>query len=292
MYELKEINGKKIFIVESHHHALWPWSLIKRGLENPLVLVSLDHHTDCRPAFHAHRCTESKFDDVIYARMLDPLISKFNYRDDESVIRAIGNLKYDEQIHTAILCNIFTHSFSLNFSDQTPSIEDRTYQKLISDQFQKMIDEGVPLGKVQKPEAPHTYNYPEDGMFTIASDCYLGCNKIPHDDDCLINLYAQAIESDYLDHQLTVANQMSITSGLGALRASQYVLDIDLDYFHSIKSIEPSDTKTFYALIRNSEALTIAMERRCVELLKLEGEDIDSEILLRKLLEHIHKATA
>ena len=86
MYELKEINGKKIFIVESHHHALWPWSLIKRGLENPLVLVSLDHHTDCRPAFHAHRCTESKFDDVIYARMLDPLISKFNYRDDESVI--------------------------------------------------------------------------------------------------------------------------------------------------------------------------------------------------------------
>ena len=103
--------------------------------------------------------------------------------------------------------------------------------------------------------------------------------------------YADAIESDFLNYQLAVVSQMSETSGLGAFKQSQYVLDIDLDYFHSDESIKPKDSKTFNSLIRNAQALTVAMERGCVETLKLEGEQIDSEILLVQLLDHIHNAT-
>ena len=291
MYQLKDVNGKKVFIVESHHHALLPWSHIKREVDGHLILISLDHHTDCMPAFNAHRCIQSKSDDVKYEQMLDSLLSDFNYRDDGSVIRAINKLRYDEQIHTAILGGIFTHSFSINYSDQTPSIEERMHQNLIGIQFRRMLDEGIPLKEIPKFKGPYTYEKPRNGMFTIASDCYLGCNKMPHDDECLIRLYADAIESDFLNYQLAVVSQMSETSGLGAFKQSQYVLDIDLDYFHSDESIKPKDSKTFNSLIRNAQALTVAMERGCVETLKLEGEQIDSEILLVQLLDHIHNAT-
>lgn len=292
MYQLKVINGKNVFIVESHHHALLPWSLIKKGFDANLILISLDHHTDCMPAFNAHRCIESKSDDAKYDQMFETLFSDFNYQDEKSVLRAIYKLRYDEQIHTAICGKIFTHSFSINFSDQTPSVEELTYRNLISIQFKKMLHEGIPLKEIEKPKGPYTYELPRNGMFTISPDCYLGCLKVPHDDECRIRLYADAIESDYLSYQLAVASQMSFTSGLGSLDKSPYVLDIDLDYFHSDKSIKPKDPKKFYSLIRDAKALTVAMERRCVETLKLEGEQIDSEKLLVQLLGHIHNATA
>lgn len=292
LYELREINGKKVYIVESHHHALLPWCLIKEGLHENIILISLDHHTDCRPAFHVHRCIESKYDDAKYAELLGPLVNDFDYRNSESVIRAISKLRYDEQIHTSIMGGIFSTSFSLNFSDQTPSTQERIYQERCSAQFQAMIEQNIPIEKVERISGIQTYELPEGRMFAIASDCSLGCKKMPHDDECLVEHYGEALEAYFLEHQLNIANQMAISSGLNSIYELPYVLDVDLDYFHSAKAIAPKDPNIFYKLIRKSEAITIAMERRCVDLLKLEGEGIDSDMLLTELVKHIDAATS
>lgn len=83
---------------------------------------------------------------------------------------------------------------------------------------------------------------------------------------------------------------MGITSGLGNNEDNKYILDIDLDYFHTRKSINPATSAIFYNLIRNSLAVTIAKECSCVELCRLKGETIDCAYLLDKLLKHIKKA--
>ena len=287
-----EINGKQVYIVESHHHALLPWSLIKYGISGNAILISLDHHTDCRPAFHAYRCIESRYKDDKYAELLGPLVDDFDYRNRDSVIRAIAKLRYDEQIHTSIVGGIFTTSFSLNFSDKTPSIQDRIYQEEYSAKYQKMIEHGIPMEKVERIQGLETYELPENRMFAIKSDCALNCQKMPHDDECLVRYYGEALESYYLRHQLNIANRMAVSSGLNPIDDYPYILDIDLDYFHSSKAIAPNDPTAFYELICKSTAITVAMERHCVELLRLEGESVESDILLAELVKHIDVATS
>ena len=69
-----------------------------------------------------------------------------------------------------------------------------------------------------------------------------------------------------------------------------YILDIDLDYFHTLKSIQPDNCDTIYSLIRNAKIITIAKEPICVDNLKYGNEQINSELLLDALLNHIEQA--
>lgn len=142
-----------------------------------------------------------------------------------------------------------------------------------------------------EPQRPFTYDYPEDGIFSITSPCAIGCTKQPHDDDCQVPHYDQVLEALYLDNQLGIANEMAHSVGLQSVEASPYILDIDLDYFHSENAVSPDDSSSFHRLIRNTAAITIALEPGCVEDLKIEGSSITSETLLNSILEHIYQST-
>ncbi len=69
-----------------------------------------------------------------------------------------------------------------------------------------------------------------------------------------------------------------------------YILDIDLDYFRTEKSIKPSDNSTFYSLIKDALCVTIAREPSCVEDLKMKRESINSKFLQETIISHIEKA--
>ena len=70
-----------------------------------------------------------------------------------------------------------------------------------------------------------------------------------------------------------------------------YILDIDLDAFHTRRAINPYDPSTFYRLIKNAVAITIATEVECVKEEWLDDEDqMNSDDLLQQLLVHINKA--
>jgi len=72
---------------------------------------------------------------------------------------------------------------------------------------------------------------------------------------------------------------------------SDYILDIDLDYFHTLRSIQLADTSTFYNLINNAGLITIAKESLWVDRWREQYDNnLDIKTLLNKLLEHIDKA--
>ncbi len=63
-----------------------------------------------------------------------------------------------------------------------------------------------------------------------------------------------------------------------------YILDIDLDFFRTAKSVNPNKKEIFYDLIRQAKIITIAMEPDYIE------EGITADYLLSKILYHIEEA--
>jgi len=86
-----------------------------------------------------------------------------------------------------------------------------------------------------------TYEDPENHIFVISHDCAIGCNRMPHNDDCVVEHGNMILESIYLDDQLARGAEMSRCVGIDHLEAQPYILDIDLDAFHSRRAIEPAD---------------------------------------------------
>ena len=44
--EERLIRGKRIFLVEDHHHVLLPWAELRRASSQAFSTLTLDHHTD------------------------------------------------------------------------------------------------------------------------------------------------------------------------------------------------------------------------------------------------------
>ena len=89
---------------------------------------------------------------------------------------------------------------------------------------------------------------------------------------------------------MEVIDRMCLSCGQKNFWERDYILDIDLDYFRTEKSARPADTRSFYKLIRNAKAITIATEPDFVGYEKLGGENISSETLLPKIMCHIRRA--
>jgi hypothetical protein len=291
MHKLQVINTKEIYIIESHHHALLPWAYVRRRLHESPLLITLDYHTDNNPAFYKFRQGDSIGFPDDFEEQLNPLISAIDYLDDATIEKAISNLDFDEHIHTAISAGILKYAFAINLWDQTESVEEKSYSQQIRQNHSNRLIGLQPI-PLSLPARPFTYAIPEDGIFTICTTCLPSCPKHSHDQECSDLRDNHVLESFYLEHELGVAREMSQAVGISNIEELPYILDIDLDYFHSERAVEPDDYDTFYRLIRNSEAITVALEPECVEELKHGESAIDSNYLLNKVLEHILLATS
>ncbi len=279
------ICGKNIYVVDAHHKALAPWALIRHQLDRAPNLITIDHHTDVHEAFlgHAHLETyENGGDAWALAR---ELVKRIDWRDDQSLLWAIEHLRHDEHIDAATLSSVLNYAFCIQLSDSggNSSIEEQAYA---ADRQARWPQPPT----LPPPSRPMTYEDPENHIFVIPHDCAIGCNRMPHNDDCVVEHANMIIESIYLDDQLVRGAEMSRCVGIDHLEAQPYILDIDLDAFHSWRAIEPSDVTTFYRLIRNAVAITVATEAECVEELKFDGETIDADILLARIMNHIKMA--
>ncbi len=285
LFQHQNICGKDIYIVKAHHLALAPWALLRRKLDRAPNLITIDHHTDTHEAFlgHAHLETyESGGDSWALA---ETLVKKIDFRDDPNLAWAINLLRHDEHIHAATRSVILDYAFCIQLSDGggNQSLEQLAYAADRQARWPL-------LPTVQVPLRPMTYDKPDNHIFVISHDCALGCTKKPHDYECFVQHGNMIIESNYLEDQLVRGAEMSRCVGLPHLEAQPYILDIDLDAFHSRKAIEPNDSSTFYRLIKNSTMITIATEPECVDELKFDGETIDANILLNRLMAHIEVA--
>ena len=283
----QQVKGKDIYVVDDHHKALAAWVLVRRSLETPPNLITIDHHTDVHEAFLGHAAIEHykhRAPDLEQFRL--SLAAKINWKDDQSIINAISLLRHDEHIDAATCSKTLHAAFCIQLSDSDgiPSIEQDAY-------FEDRRRSWPNPPSTPKPVRPMTYKPTHNNIYVVPYNCFIGCEAMPHNDDCQLRLSEEVIESAYLDDQLMRGAEISKCIGLSNLEAEPYILDIDLDVFHTRSAISPRDASTFYRLIKNATAITIATESECVEELWLDEDDrMSSTDLLQKLLAHINKA--
>lgn len=285
LFRHQSICGKDVYVVADHHQALAPWALVRRRLDRAPNLITIDHHTDVHEAFlgHAHLETfETGGDAWAFAR---ELVKRIDWQDDQSLFWAIERLRHDEHIDAATMSGVLNYAFCIQLSDSggNPSIEVQAYAEDSQARWPQ-----PPM--LPPPSRPMTYEDPENHIFVVSHDCAIGCTRMPHDDDCVVEHGNMIIESIYLDDQLARGAEMSRCVGIDHVEAQPYILDIDLDAFHGRRAIEPTDRATFYRLIRNALAITVATEAEWVKALKFDGEPIDADMLLSRLLRHIQAA--
>lgn len=257
----KAIGSKDVYIVRDHHQALLPWSIIRGGLDRAPHLITLDHHTDTRPAFLAHIYHElnglhERINSSEGERLRSELIAALHYEDAGSVQAAIENLKHDEHISAATLSGIIDCAFVIQLMDSTGTVSSIA---------------------------------PDDKILIVPTVCMPGCQKSPHDQECIDALYDKVLDSSFLGPKLEEADAISSSCGLPAVFSNSFILDFDLDYFHTKASVDPKDLEVFSGLVRRSIAITIALEPECVEDLQSDGEDFSAEYLLGRIQAHIER---
>lgn len=286
-FKLHAIKGKDIYVVDDHHKALAAWALVRQSRDTAPNLITIDHHTDTHEAFLGHAHWES-----YEGRVEDPegfrigLVARIDWRRDASIAEAISYLRHDEHIDAATCSGALGDAFCIQLSDSgaTPSVEQLAYKKSMAENWPNPPT-------VPKPQRPMTYGPATNRIYALPFDCFIGCQARPHNDDCLVRQSDEIIETRYLNDQLARGSEISRCFGLPNLETVPYILDIDLDAFHTRRAINPKDPSTFYRLIKNAEAITIATEAECVEEEWLDDKDqMNSDMLLQELLAHINKA--
>ncbi len=284
----KVINSKKVFISEKHHYNLIPWANIRKNKSHGLNILCLDHHIDNRPAFlhYAFNQVTNEYDKT----KADKLLVQMSYNNVSSIEDNIINMKNDEHIDIGIKLDIISKIFIICFMDcsfDSPrAYEIAKYQKDVQYAFNNH------LPPPQLPVRPYTY--PESNAYTLENICYVGCKRQPHDDDCQIIHFNQAINSILLNQKLDIINEMTPNIVSKQKFIQNFILDIDLDYFHTKKSIFPNNIDTFYGLIHDAESITIAKESEFIEQWSNEYEydkELTVDFLLESILKHIYLAT-
>ncbi|MCA7967344.1 UPF0489 family protein [Burkholderia cenocepacia] len=256
-HDKMNIGGKDVYIVESHQSILESWAAVRRNLPAAPALLTLDHHTDTHPPFLGHRFRAAggslgTTGKTPMDALLPGLLNNLDYKNEKSVLNAIFMLGNDEHITTAIEAGIVSRAFVINHMSSRVA-----YLKI----------------------------------YATTAACTVECQKVDHS-DCQAKHSAQMLESVYLDRALIDLNTKAQRDGAPAVEAEPYILDIDLDYFHAETSIEPANTATFYRLVKNAVAVTIAKESTYVLSCRDEGSTVSAAALLERMKQHIGAAMA
>ena len=286
-FEHRVVKGKNISIVDAHHRALAAWALVRRATERSPNLITIDHHTDIHEAFLGYAWKEhyeGRAGDEVALR--EQLVVQIDWKDDASLLNAIGKLKHDEHINAATLSGVLDQAYCIQLSDSNGC---QSLEQVAYDDDRQARWPAAPM--LPFPNRPMTYAPTAERIYVIPAPCYIGCTTRPHNDDCVNRHALEIIEARYLEDQLARGSEISRCFGLPDLEAAPYILDIDLDAFHSRKAITPDDPSTLHRLIRNARAITIATEPECVDELWHDKNDrMDSNDLLAELMRHIEAA--
>ena len=261
LFDVREIRGKRVYIVDDHHKALAAWALERRCLQVAPTLITIDHHTDTDEAFRkfAFLATDSIGEEEVIQAIEREELAKLNWTDDVSLFRAVENLAHDEHIHAATSSGILARSFSIQLSDGS----------------------GSNPGEVR-----------EDGLYVVSHRCAMGCEKRVYDDQCAAHHALEIIESRYLEDQLSRANALAASIDVPPVETAPYILDVDLDCFHSWRAVRPDDPSTLLRLMRGALAITIATEPEWVEEIWDDLEPPEHDVLLEQVLAYVADAHA
>lgn len=284
--EERNVNGKWVFIFEDHNLAPVAWYQSPRYAPDAPALITLDRHTDTHLAFlcHMHR-GKDLFANIPYADLVaeaNRLCSSVNNKSD--VENCVGRLRNDEQIDFAIRSRIISHAYVISHNTN-PQFEmrSREFEEWCSEKrsFENRIRGIIPP---RKPDL--NYQMPENKIISLSNY---------HFDE--LGIYSEKERIDLSLEDVNLSARMAELSGINRSlfspsydMLSNFILDIDLDYFNTVASVNPRNMSVFYQLIRQSQIITIATEDGFVQECCLEGEALNVPYLLDRLLQHIDSA--
>lgn len=286
------IADKDIYVFEDHATALSAWAEVRRRENVKPNLITLDCHTDTHQAFLQHFINENNysFDDIAEKSM--ELCGKIDFSNPRSVEESVNKLKNDEHINAAVKSDILNYVFIISYHA-------RSFFHPIGPLENKIVyttdsrNGTITLNKEEKVNDVTTeyyYGIPEDRIYELPPSPGFnppaGLTEQEHE-----QLHCDmAIEKEYLDCKIAMCNAMAFAFGVNDILSEDFILDMDLDYFRTAKSIEPTNPSTFYELIRRARAVTIALEPQFVIWERIEGQTITSDFLYPKLINHIENA--
>lgn len=244
----------QVHVYEDHHHVLKTWNQFAGS-----NVISLDYHTDTHEAFT--RYAHQKFcGNNISSEKTWPLIDKEKQaitnqflNGQMSLQKCIDLLKHDEHIDFAVQTGIASQVFVV--ASQGTGNNGFVNQRIFDARNQKQY-----------------LNHP---IIEYQYDCLPNCPRLPHDDDCIRDRAANAIDDIFLSHAVSYVKHYNPQFFDG------YILDIDLDFFRSVRAFETPNLSTLQALALGAKAITIAREPHCFQ--PLNGDPINAEIAQDKL---------
>jgi len=274
-----DISGKPVAVMDSHHHALVPWSRWW-ATARPLRLITLDHHCDTQESFLG-----AAFDgkSKVAKSKQDALRSALDPSAEHSVEKAVLQLRHDEHIDAAIRAGIIDAAFIIHEQNEraVKSLEQKAYEAEAS--ALEPSERFLFRKHTKRPDPPMNYEMPGDRMVAIDPTYY--CR-----DGSLVTPWPdRAVESDHLEDRLAIFEQVLRSAGEPALEGSPFVLDIDMDAFRTLKSLRPDDPSTFHHLVQGAVGVTVARERACCQQLWLDTAPLDTSRTEQLLLEQ-HQA--
>jgi hypothetical protein len=289
LIEHRAIRGKDIYIFESHHFALFPWARLSCVLGAPARLLTLDFHTDTLLAFTRYAC--NSLGGALKCTMEDWMpvaeqeVARIDAASDGSIEIAVSRLKFDEHINAALRANILDLAFVIANQVSKPI---RSNEQI---QLDESLAEMDPIQRLmagrQGAQPPFTYAIPLDRTIILPKRYdYPWINEESGE-----GAYNDAaLESEFLRERLGLIAEICSTGNVPHLFEQPFILDIDLDYFNTLRSITPDDPDVFYDLIRRASIITIARESDCVLQCRIDGQTFTSQDLEAALLEHIDRA--
>lgn len=116
-FELREVAGKRVFIVDDHHKAFAAWAVLRRERHDAPILITFDHHTDTYEAFHNASLMKHQWNHEKAEVHRQELAAKLGWATDDQVAWAVERLQHDEHIDAATSCGVLRASFSIQLSD-------------------------------------------------------------------------------------------------------------------------------------------------------------------------------
>lgn len=97
------INNKHVHVVDEHNFVLPLWANFSISNNKQYSLVTLDFHTDTKPAFNRYACLQKKGEMFnVWNEFRKSYIKDINQKDINTVIEATKNLANDEHIYAAL----------------------------------------------------------------------------------------------------------------------------------------------------------------------------------------------
>ena len=244
---------KQVIIVENHHEVLDAWSK-----ENKQNVITLDYHTDSHPAFlnfSYHRAiAQLKETDPQFLSLKKQIIAgAFSpYMTTRDISQVITQLKHDEHIDFATTTGIINKSFCLAKCDGNNAFINNNIFNIDT----------------------NSSAYEDQKIIEYTPTCTPTCTRAPHNDYCIIDIARDSVSNAVLTDAIDKFNKIEPNL------LSQYILDIDCDYFTSAASlwdIKSPELKVLKEIIEGATIITIAKESRCVEACRIENDNITSE---------------